>query len=205
VTVYRAARDPGKGGDMMTEAAAKTVGTLSWNDALLAAGLLLVAALLAGGVVLTGRKMFAGKATASTEPAGSPGAPDGDFIRSWIAVILVLGLLTFCAFAFAINDTSLRSTLIGGLIASVGSAVAFYFSTKSADKARQDVVAAAAGTEPVPNLSGKTVQEASEALGRTSLRLAVRDGAVPAGHVSEQFPAASSDAPKGSAVQVTVT
>jgi hypothetical protein len=154
--------------------------------------------------VLTGRKMFAGKVAAGN-PAGSPGAPDGDFIRSWIAVILVLGLLTFCAFAFAINDSSLRSTLIGGLIASVGSAVAFYFSTKSADKARQDVVAAAAGTEPVPNLSGKTVQEASETLGRTSLRLAVRDGAAPAGHVSEQFPAASSDAPKGSAVQVTVT
>jgi hypothetical protein len=190
---------------MMTEAAAKTVGTLSWNHALLAAGLLLVAALLAGGVVLTGRKMFAGKGAAAGEPAGSPGAPDGDFIRSWIAIILVLGLITFCAFAFAINDSSLRSTLIGGLIASVGSAVAFYFSTKSADKARQDVVAAAVGTDTVPNLFGKTAQEAAEALGQTSLRLAVRDGAAAAGHVSEQFPAANADTPKGSAVQVTIT
>jgi hypothetical protein len=64
-------------------------------------------------------------------------------IRSWIAISLVMGLPVFCATAFLINDASLRSTLYGGLIASVGAAIAFYFSSKAADQSRADVLNAA--------------------------------------------------------------
>src|SRR5262249_26085832 len=100
--------------DVMAGPAAQAIGTLSWNNALLAAALLVVAALLAGVVVLTGRWLFARKAAESAN-----GQPDGDFIRSWIAVTLVISLVAFCAFTFAVNDPTLRSTLTGGLIASV--------------------------------------------------------------------------------------
>src|SRR5262249_35610491 len=77
----------------------------------------------------------------------------GSVIRSWIAVSLVLGLVVFCAAAFLVDDASLRSTLFGGLIASVGAAVAFYFSSGTADQARSDVLNAAlagahGGTQP---------------------------------------------------------
>jgi uncharacterized membrane protein len=199
----------------MLSAAATTVGTLSWWQALSAAGVLSVVALLAGLIVIYGRNKFVGPRRGNAPPPGQVGggAPgqasqgtDGDFIRSWAAIILVIGLIIFCAFAFAVNDSTLRSTLIGGLIASVGSAVAFYFSSKAADKARQDVAnAATLGTDLVPSLIGKTQDEAAQILGKTSFSL-VEDPGRPQGQgskISTQNPAAYSNAPRGSSVVVT--
>jgi Putative Ig domain len=94
----------------------------------------------AGALVIIGRNVLKiGKAT--DQPPS--------LIRSWISISLVLGLLFFCAAAFLITDTSLRSALFGGLIASVGAAVAYYFSSASADKARTDVLNAALSTTQV--------------------------------------------------------
>lgn len=198
----------------MVSAAATTVGTLSWWQALSAAGVLSVVALLAGLIVIYGRNKFVGPKQGNAPPGqvggGTPGqAPqgtDGDFIRSWAAIILVIGLIVFCAFAFAVNDSTLRSTLIGGLIASVGSAVAFYFSSKAADKARQDVAnAATLGTDLVPSLIGKTQDEAAQILGKTSFSL-VEDPGRPqdqGSKISTQNPAAYSNAPRGSSIVVT--
>ncbi len=146
-------------------------------------------------------------------PATAPGAadqstpqPDGDFIRSWIAITLVIGLLFFCAFVFAVNDTSLQSTLMGGLIASVGSAIAFYFSSKASDKARQDIAnAATIGNEFVPSLIGKTKAEASQILGQTSFSL-IEDPSSPSSPTAvvwTQNPLANTNAPRGSSVMVT--
>jgi putative Ig domain-containing protein len=69
--------------------------------------------------------------------------PAKSVIRSWIAVALVLGLLVFCGASFMISDAKLRSTLFGGLIASAGSAVAYYFSSRAADQARADILTTA--------------------------------------------------------------
>lgn len=146
-------------------------------------------------------------------PATAPGTADqstpqldGDFIRSWIAITLVIGLLFFCAFVFAVNDTSLQSTLMGGLIASVGSAIAFYFSSKASDKARQDIAnAATLGTELVPSLIDKTKAEASQILGQTSFSL-IEDPSSPSSPtavVRTQNPLANTSAPRGSSVMVT--
>jgi hypothetical protein len=183
-------------------AAVTNVGTLSWGKALAAAAVLAGVALLAGVIVITGRKLFAGKAPDAS--AGQPAQPDGDFIRSWIAVTLVIGLITFCAFTFAVNDTTLRSTLIGGLIASVGTALAFYFSSKSADKARQDIANAAVGTEMVPSLTGKGKDEAAQILGKTTFRLIERPGSPPGDNVADQNPPAHTYAPRGSSILVTL-
>lgn len=196
-------------------AAAATVGTLSWWQALSAVGVLSLVALLAGLIIIYGRNKFVNPKQGSAPqpgpadggvPGQTPLGTDGDFIRSWTAIILVIGLVIFCAFAFAVNDTTLRSTLIGGLIASVGSAVAFYFSSKAADKARQDVAnAATLGTDLVPSLIGKTQDEAAQILGKTSFSLVE----VPGGpqdqspKISTQNPAAYSNAPRGSSIVVT--
>jgi PASTA domain len=192
-------------GSRYLAAAVTNVGTLSWGKALAAAAVLAGVALLVGVIVILGRKLFAGKAIQPQHGAsGQATQPDGDFIRSWIAITLVIGLISFCAFAFAVNDTTLRSTLIGGLIASVGSAIAFYFSSKSADKARQDIASAAAGTEMVPSLIGKSKDEATQALGTTTFRLIERPGNPPDDHVTEQHPPANTYAPRGSSVLVTL-
>jgi PASTA domain len=200
----------------MLSAAATTVGTLSWWQALSAAGVLSVVALLAGLIVIYGRNKFVGpkqgtvpqvKQADGGTPGLAPQGTDGDFIRSWTAIILVIGLVVFCAFAFAVNDTTLRSTLIGGLIASVGSAVAFYFSSKAADKARQDIANAATfGTDLVPCLIGKTQDEAAQILGKTSFSLIEDPGRLQSQgtKINAQNPAPYSNVPRGSSIVVTL-
>jgi hypothetical protein len=93
-------------------------------------GVVIGGALLAGLVIILARHAVS---SPKSEPASS-------VVRSWIAVSLVLGLLAFCAASFRIDDSTLRSTLFGGLITSVGAAIAFYFSSKSADQARTDIL-----------------------------------------------------------------
>jgi len=217
----------------MLIASVTTASALSWWQALAAAGILAVVALLAGFIVIYGRSKFVGTAKRPKGPAANPSTrqmadqaenaaanqltdgtavrsasgSDGDFIRSWIAIILVIGLLSFCAFAFAINDTTLRSALVGGLVASVGSAIAFYFSSKAADKARQDIAnATTLGTELVPSLIGKTKVDAAQILGHTSFSLIEEPGSSTGSErdvVRSQNPPANSSAPRGSSVMAT--
>jgi hypothetical protein len=99
-------------------------------------GLELVGGVILGMLLIGGIVAFArGNRVAKTNPQGS-------VIRSWIAVSLVMGLLVFCAAALAFGDSSLQSTLFGGLTTSVGAAVAFYFSSAQA------AAAAAQGAVP---------------------------------------------------------
>jgi len=171
--------------------------------------------ILSGVVIIIGRYWLAGAkaprkgsvaGNAHTTPAQTtaPNDADATLVRSWIAISLVAGLLIFCAVAFSINDSSLRSTLFGGLIASVGAAVAFYFSAKGADQARQDILSAALGTVEVPNLVKMSVTAAREAISKTPLQLVLNN---PNAHVSdtvtEQSPHAGTEVRNGSKVSVT--
>jgi hypothetical protein len=115
---------------------------LSQTDGIVLLGLVTAGALIAGGVVIYGRQ--------TVKSANANATQSESVIRSWIAITLVIGLLIFCAAAFLINDSALRSTLFGGLVTSVGAAVAFYFSSKSADQARADVVNAMAQSAAKP-------------------------------------------------------
>jgi hypothetical protein len=117
--------------------------TLSYSRVLVILSVVVVGMLLAGVLVAVTRSKVKGR------------SDDGSVIRSWIAISLVMGLLIFCATAFLIDDPSLRSALFGGLIANVGAAIAFYFSSRAADQARADLLSAAtilakAGAEAKP-------------------------------------------------------
>lgn len=103
---------------------------LSTTAVLALLGLVIAGVLLAGLLVI--------RATSPTRKRNVD--PAKSFVRSWIAVALVLGLLVFCGASFMISDAKLRSTLFGGLIASTGSAVAYYFSSRAADQARADIL-----------------------------------------------------------------
>jgi hypothetical protein len=77
----------------MLTAAVTNVSTLSSGTALVAAAVLAGAALLAGVTVVLGRKLFIGKAAQRQDgTAGQPAPPEADFMRSWIAITLVIGL-----------------------------------------------------------------------------------------------------------------
>jgi hypothetical protein len=161
--------------------------------------------LLAGLVIIIGRSVLA-SAKPSTTPQGTEGGeqPDRTLLRSWLAISLVGGLLIFCALSFWIDDETLRSTLIGGLIANAGAAVAFYFASKSSDQARQDILSASLPWALVPDLVGKSLAKVHEALATTALRLDARPAnPKDAAQVISQYPAANQSAAPGSAIAAT--
>lgn len=155
--------------------AVPSLGALPGWTALLAIAIFII---LAGLVVLFGRYFLEvrpkGRSMRARDRAASAevGDPVNSLVRSWIAISLVGGLLIFCAEALSLPDSVLRSTLFGGLVSSTGAAVAFYFSAKSSDKARQDLVNATQ-TTPAPKLKGKTVKEALTLMAGSPLRLDV--------------------------------
>jgi hypothetical protein len=172
----------------------------NWNLALW----LTVGLVIAAGIVVTvGRTVLEGRG-ASDRSASHASAPDRTLMRSWLAISLAGGLLLFCAVSFGIDDTTLRSTLIGGLVANAGAAVAFYFASKSSDQARRDILNASTPTVLVPNLNGKNPSEVNAALAVMPLHLNSQPPTPdPAAIAFDQSPAANQPTPQGS--QITVS
>lgn len=165
------------------------VTVLPFSDVILVSSVLILGVLLAGIVVVVARSRVRG------------GDSQASVVRSWIAIMLVLGLLVMSVVSFGLNETTLRSALVGGLTASVGSAIAFYFSSKSADQARQDVLTAAGAKEAVPKITGQTTQQAQMSLGLTSLKLDVTTPPpAPDALITGQHPAPGTPAPAGSSI-----
>jgi hypothetical protein len=150
----------------------------------------------------------AAAAAAATAPVGQgPGNEvDVSWVRSWIAIALVGGLLVFCAASFAVSDTTLRSTLLGGLVATSGVAVTFYFSTKASEQAQKNVLQAA-GSAPqvvVPLLTALTHDEVIAVLAHAPVKLvADPPTATAAWKAVTQTPAAYTIVDSGSSIQVT--
>ncbi|MEV6837070.1 PASTA domain-containing protein [Streptomyces sp. NPDC051133] len=170
--------------------------TIAWGHVQVLLWILLSAVLAIGIVLVAARRMVPGRTASSSS-----------IVRSWVALALVTGLVVFCAVAFAVRDTNLRSTLIGALAAAVGSAVAFYFSGKGAEAARKDVLSAAfGGEEVVPDLIKCTKDQAALKLGATTLKLELAPDSgpsAPPAAISRQDPAKGATVPRGTAVKVT--
>ena len=149
--------------------------------------------LLSGVVVISARyyqERWWHKRASGKNPVQPPEA-SSSIIRSWIAIALVGGLLVLCGVAFTLNDTTLRNTLIGGLIANAGVAVAFYFSSQSQADSRQDLLTASQGTTSVPTLTGLSVADAQTTMSKTSLQLVLDDPPGPTVLVQSPNPGAS--------------
>jgi hypothetical protein len=140
--------------------------------------------------------------------AGNTASTDGDddrsIVRAWLAIILVVGLLIFGSMAFALDDAQLRSGLIGGLVASAGSAIAYYFSSKNADSARKDILGAMFQMATVPDVTGMTVDNARAKVESLGLMLTVHPGGAAGTVQPGQMPTAGSSVRRGDAVHVDV-
>src|SRR5215471_4418464 len=112
--------------------------TLSWGETVLGMSITAGVIIAIGLIVVFARSRDTGQ-SADTGQSKDTGQ---SVVRSWIALAQVAGLVLFCAVTLAINAPDLRSTLFGGLTTSVGAAVAFYFSSKASDQARQDILQA---------------------------------------------------------------
>jgi hypothetical protein len=170
---------------------------------------LVVGFVILGGVVAAlGRSVLEGsfKARSKSAPGGgSTGneSVDRTFMRSWLAISLVGGLLVFCAASFELDDTALRSSLLGGLIASAGAATAFYFASKASDQARQDILNASFPTTTTPSLLDHSKSEVNAALAGTPLYLEASPATAPDTWIAvSQDPQANQQTPAGSRVQV---
>ncbi len=161
--------------------------------------MLAVPGIAAGAIIVAGLIVLWGRTVMNTS-----GETDQSLVRSRLALTLVIGLVLFCGVALFLNDTNLRSVLIGGLTASAGTAIAFYFSSKSADQAPQDILKVTFGTGTVPDLKGCTREKALGQLGQTSLQLVVDPASSTAADatVVSQIPLKNSQVLKGSQVVV---
>jgi hypothetical protein len=198
-----------------TSAPSGGVEHLTGGDRGLAVAVIVGFVLVAGLVVIAGRYWLEGPKTRATSKAPPDGTaagragttrdtPDATLVRSWLAISLVGGLLIFVVLSFWLDDTTLRSTLVGGLVANAGAAVAFYFASKSSDQARKDILAAALPSALVPSLIGKDLQAAHAAVASTPLRLEVHPATPGTGaQVVTQTPAANQSTPTGSTVAAT--
>lgn len=172
-------------------------------------GLIVLFVILAGIVSAWGRgrlegsfKERSGSAPGDSESPGGSSA-DRTFMRSWLAISLVGGLLVFCAASFELDDTALRSSLLGGVIASAGAATAFYFASKSSDQARRDILNASFPSTTTPNLLDRTRAEVNSALAGSPLYLDGSPATAPDDWFAvSQYPQANQPTPTGSRVQV---
>lgn len=100
-------------------------------------------------------------------------------------------------------DTDTRSVLIGGIAASGGPAVAFYFSSVLG-QGREDILAAAFGRETVPDLVDQTLQDATKTIPTTALILTGRTPDRPTDEmfVDKQDRQAGVQVPTGSPVMI---
>ena len=178
----------------MLAANASGASTLTFSQLLTVLGIVAGVIVIAGLIVMWSRYVMK-----------DGGGTEQSIVRSWLALTLVIGLVLFCGVALFLSDTNLRSVLIGGLAASTGTAIAFYFSSKASDQARQDILNATFGTETVPDLKGCTRDEAMRRLGQTSLQLVVdptSSASQGATVDSGQMPPKDSQVRKGSPVTV---
>jgi hypothetical protein len=165
---------------------------LTW-ERLLVLAILLGVLIMATGLLL----LWARHSQGSREATPS-------IVRSWIALNLVTSLVILTAFSLALPDEDVRNLLIGGLVASVGAAVAYYFSSKDADSARRDVLDAVFGEVDVPDLSALTEAAAKSVVAVTSLQLVATGGSTHAGRVvATQTPPGGTSARRGSTIKVT--
>jgi hypothetical protein len=169
---------------------------------------LVVAFVVAAGLVI-GLTRWWLEGSARTSPSGQRGvsgveANDRTIVRSWLAIALIGGLLIFCAVSFALDDSTLRSSLMGGVIASAGAASAFYFASKSSDQARKDILNASLQKATVPKLVGMAKSDVVTALAGSVFTLnSVPPIANNEWIATEQDPQPNSSAAIGAEISVT--
>jgi hypothetical protein len=161
-------------------------------------GLFLAMAFVLGNIVI--------KVKASRRSVGTTVALPS-VVRSWIAIALVIGLIIYTGATLGGQDESVRSALVGGLVAAVASATAYFFATIQAEGALNAV--AGAGATPnavVPSLTQLALSDALSAVGATNFKLVVDAASVPTATtppvIASQDPAAGASVPANSEIVV---
>jgi PASTA domain len=155
-----------------------------------------------GALVLVSRRTMEGRAQGQVSSSG-----DKTLIRSWLSVALVAGLLLFAASSFFVEDTDLRSLLMGGVIASTGTATAFYFASKASEETQKNLLDAAFNSPTqfeLPDFKGMSVAQARAVAGALKLLFETDPQGAPVGApVTDTKPSAGSVVKSGDRVTAT--
>jgi hypothetical protein len=134
----------------------------------------------------------------------SASAADSSMTRPVLAILLVGTVLILSAASLTFDDAETRNLLVGGVVSLSSGAVAFYFASSGATEARRDLLTATGATAQVPNLMGKTVEQAQAIMSSTHLVLVLPDPRPAAGAlVSAQNPSAGTTVKGAQSVTVT--
>ena len=127
-------------------------------------------------------------------------------MRAWLAISLVAGTLILAAASMFIDDTTMRSLLMGGLVASAGTSVAFYFASRDAEKTQENLLAAAMSEVPgrVPDVVGLVVSDARITLVLRGYKPVTGASVQPTDTVTQSSPGPNSALAKGQPVTLTV-
>lgn len=159
-------------------------------------GVMVVTILLTGALLLARR----------WSRLGGDDADKPTVVRAWLAISLVAGTLILAAASMFIDDTTMRSLLMGGLVASAGTSVAFYFASRDAEKTQENLLAAAMSEVPgrVPDVEGLVVSEARITLALRGYRPVTAASIQPTDTVKHSSPGPNSALAKGQQVTLTV-
>ncbi|WP_457029013.1 hypothetical protein [Kitasatospora sp. P5_F3] len=137
---------------------------------------------------------------------GSNPAKSG-IVRSAIALVLVIALVVLAvASLYDTTDKDIKMLLLGAIVAMSSGVIAFYFSSRSAESARKDLLAATTGVPVVvPELIGLTVAQAKAKMSTSHLRLRLPSGAADADTIATQDPTEGRMVPLVSEVTATTT
>lgn len=136
-----------------------------------------------------------------------PQAGNTNVIRALLALVLVGALVLIAAAALGMEGVEQTSNLlVGGVVASAASAVAFYFASRDAQSTQENIIKAAFGTETVPDLRSKTVQQAQAVISNAKLSLKLPDIAIgnPGYHVKNQHPDPGTVVAQGTTIDIDV-
>ena len=138
----------------------------------------------------------------------APDASGSGMTRPVLAVLLVGAIVILAAASLGGADEQSRNILIGGVISLSSTAAAFYFASSGATEARQDLLQATGQSKPiqVPDLVGKTIDEANAILSRSGLSLLLWDPKPPGDAViTAQNPAAGTTVSGCGSVTISTT
>ncbi|MGX1541198.1 PASTA domain-containing protein [Streptomyces adustus] len=133
---------------------------------------------------------------------------DHGIVRSALAIILVTSLALLAAVVHFDDANAERQTLLLGAVATLASAVvAFYFSSRSAEAARKDLLSTMSGDSQVsvPDLVGMDVAAAKSKMSASNMSLTLPQEAPAEAVIVTQSPTPGEVVPPGRTVTVTTS
>jgi PASTA domain len=162
-----------------------------------------LAVLLCLGVVVRHRLKMQSNMSKSKGTA-AVNEPEPTMTRPLMAILLVGSVVILAAASLTFADAETRNILVGAIVSLSSAVVAFYFASSGATEARRDLLAATGELQAVPDLVGKTVNEALAIMGSSHLALVLPEKQPPGSTVKTQDPKAGATVTGTRSVKVTL-